>query len=174
MRKVEVTAYNKDWPLMYEEEVVKLRKVFGSEISGIYHIGSTSVNGLVAKPVIDIMPVVRDVNRVDDFNTAMIDIGYEPKGENGLPGRRFFQKGGDERTHHIHFYEISDTEIERHLAFRNYLQTHPDAVKQYGNLKKELSQRFPNDIEAYISGKEQLVSEIEKKAMDWSRGSSIH
>ena len=79
MRKVEVTTYNKDWPLMYEEEAVKLRKIFGSEISGIYHIGSTSVVGLIAKPVIDIMPVVRDVNRVDDFNIAMIDIGYEPK-----------------------------------------------------------------------------------------------
>jgi len=100
----------------------------------------------------------------------MIDIGYEPKGENGLPGRRFFQKGGDSRTHHIHFYEIGNTEIERHLAFRNYLRTHPDAVKKYGSLKKELAQRFPNDIEAYISGKEHLVLKIEKQAMDWSKG----
>jgi len=149
---------------------VKLRKILGAEIYKIYHIGSTSVDGLIAKPVIDIMPVVRDVNRVDDFNTAMIDIGYEPKGENGLPGRRFFQKGGDSRTHHIHFYEIGNTEIERHLAFRNYLRTHPDAVKKYGSLKKELAQRFPNDIEAYISGKEHLVLKIEKQAMDWSKG----
>lgn len=174
MRKVEVTPYNKDWPLMYEEEAKKLCKIFGSEVIEVYHIGSTSVDGLIAKPVIDIMPVVTDVDRVDDFNTVMIDIGYEPKGENGLPGRRFFQKGGDERTHHIHFYGIGDTEIERHLAFRNYLRMHPDAVKKYGSLKKELSQRFPNDIEAYISGKEQLVSEIEKKAIDWCQGSSIH
>jgi len=170
LRKVEVTAYNKDWPLMYEEETVKLRKIFGAEIYKIYHIGSTSVDGLIAKPVIDIMPVVRDINRVDDFNTEMVDIGYEPKGENGLPGRRFFQKGGDDRTHHIHFYEIGNTEIERHLAFRNYLRTHPDAVKKYGSLKKELSRRFPNDIEAYICGKEHLVLEIEKQAMDWSQG----
>src|SRR5690625_2800411 len=155
---------------MYEEETVKLRKILGAEIYKIYHIGSTSVDGLIAKPVIDIMPVVRDVNRVDDFNTAMIDIGYEPKGENGLPGRRFFQKGGDERTHHIHFYEIGNTEIERHLAFRNYLRTYPYAVKKYGSLKKQLSQRFPDDIKAYISGKEKLISEIEKKAIGWSKG----
>lgn len=159
---------------MYEKEAVKLRKIFRSEITEIYHIGSTSVDGLIAKPVIDIMPVVRDVNRIDDYNTEMIDIGYEPKGENGLPGRRFFQKGGDERTHHIHFYEMGNTEIERHLAFRNYLRTHPDALKKYGSLKKELSQRFSRDIEAYISGKEQLVSEIEKKAMDWKQGLSIY
>ena len=163
MRAVKVTEYNKDWPLMYEKEAVKLRKIFRSEIIEIYHIGSTSVDGLIAKPIIDIMPVVRDVNRIDDYNTKMIDIGYEPKGENGLPSRRFFQKGGDERTHHIHFYEMGNTEIERHLAFRNYLRTHPDVLKKYGSLKKELSQRFSRDIEAYISGKEQLVSEIEKR-----------
>src|SRR5699024_11864954 len=101
MRKVQVTQYNKNWPLMYEEEAEKLRKIFGSEIIEIYHIGSTSVNGLIAKPIIDIMPVVKDVKQVDDFNTAMIDIGYETKGENGLSSRRFFQKGGVERTHHV-------------------------------------------------------------------------
>lgn len=92
MREVKVTEYNKDWLLMYEKEAVKLRKIFRSEITEIYHIGSTSVDGLIAKPVIDIMPVVRDVNRIDDYNTEMIDIGYEPKGENGLPGRRFFKR----------------------------------------------------------------------------------
>ena len=167
-----VTPYNRDWPLMYEEEANKLCKIFRSEIIEIYHIGSTSVDGLIAKPVIDIMPVVRDINRISDFNTAMIDIGYEPKGENGIPGRRYFQKGGDERTHHIHFYEIGDSEIERHLAFRNYLRSHSYAVKKYGNLKKELSQRFPNDIEAYIRGKDQLASDIERKAMTWYQSSS--
>lgn len=143
MRKLEVTLYNKDWPLMFEEEAEKLRKIFGSEIIEIYHIGSTSVDGLIAKPVIDIMPVVKDVNQVDYFNTAMVDIGYEPKGENGLPGRRYFQKGGDQRTHHIHFYEIGDSEVERHLAFRNYLCWHPNAVKEYGNLKKNCPSAFP-------------------------------
>ncbi len=92
MRKVEVTPYNKNWPLMYEEEAKKLREIFGPEIIEIYHIGSTSIDGLIAKPVIDIMPVVKDVDRVDDFNPTMIDIGYEPKGENGLPGRRFSKR----------------------------------------------------------------------------------
>lgn len=174
MRKVEVTSYNKDWPLMYEIEKEKLHKIFWSEIIEIHHIGSTSVDGLIAKPVIDILAVVRDINQVDDFNTEMINIGYEPKGESELPGRRFFQKGGDERTHHVHFYEIGDTEIERHLAFRDYLRTHPYAAKKYGRLKKELSQRFPHDIEAYISEKEKLVSKIEKKAIGWYQNSNKH
>lgn len=87
----------------------------------------------------------------------MVAIGYEPKGENGIPGRRYFQKGGDNRTHHIHIYELENPKIERHLAFRDNLREHPDDVKKYGNLKEELSQRFPNDIKSYINGKEQLV-----------------
>lgn len=79
---------------MYEKEAKKLCNIFASEIIEIHHIGSTAVKGLTAKPIIDIMPVVKDIERVEDFNIAMIDIGYEAKGENGLPGRRFFQKGG--------------------------------------------------------------------------------
>lgn len=156
---------------MYKKEAKKLCEIFGTEIEKIYHIGSTSVDGLISKPVIDIMPVVKDIERVDEFNNAMINAGYEPKGENGLSDRRFFQKGGSKRTHHIHFYEIDNPAIDRHLAFRNYLRSHPDAVKKYGRLKKELSQRFPDNIEAYIKGKEQLVSEIEKKAMYWCQNS---
>ena len=169
-----VMSYKKDWTLMYEKEANQLRKIFGTEIIKIHHIGSTSVDGLIAKPIIDIMPVVRNIVRIDSFNTAMIDIGYETKGENGLPGRRYFQKGGDERTHHIHFYARGNSEVERHLAFRNYLRSHPDAVKDYGNLKKELSQHFPDDIEAYINGKERFVSEIQIKAMAWYQSSSKH
>ena len=167
-----VTPYKKEWTLLYKEESTHLYKVFRNEIIKIHHIGSTSVEGLLAKPIIDILPVVKNIVRIDDFNNAMIDIGYEPKGENGLPGRRYFEKGGDERTHHIHFYENGNYEVERHLAFRNYLRSHPEVAKEYGDFKKELSQCFPYDIEAYINGKERLVSEIQVKAMAWYQSSS--
>lgn len=165
MRIVEVKPYDEQWVSIFEEESYKLHEVFGSEIIEVHHIGSTSVNGLRAKPIIDIMPVVRDINRIDEFNTAMVAIGYEPKGENGIAERRYFQKGGDNRTHHVHIYEWGNTEIERHLAFRNYLRAHPDVASKYGNLKEKLSQRFPYDIESYIKGKEQLVLEIDRKAI---------
>lgn len=174
LRKVEVTRHNKAWSLMFDEEANRLLGIFDFGIIKIHHIGSTSVNDLKAKPVIDIMPVVKNINQVDDFNTAMTDIGYEPKGENGISGRRFFQKGGDNRTHHVHIFELGNPEIERHLAFRNYLRSHSDAVKEYSNLKEELSQCFPNDIEAYIHGKKQLISEIEKRAMDWYQDLNKH
>ncbi|QQK79942.1 GrpB family protein [Salicibibacter cibi] len=167
MRKVEVTPYNKNWPTMFEEEANKLYNIIGPEIIKIHHIGSTSVKGLKAKPIIDIMPVVKRISSIDKYNPAMIDIGYEPKGENGVQERRFFQKGGDERTHHVHIYEAGSFDIERHLAFRDYLRTYPDVIKTYADLKDELSKRFPYDVASYTKEKGQLVSEIESKAVVW-------
>lgn len=116
MRKVEVKPYNEQWLSMFEEEANKLHKIFGSEIIEIHHISSTSVNDLKAKPIIDIMPIVRNINQIDEFNTAMVAIGYESKGENGITGRRYFQKGGDNQIHHVHIYELGNPEFERHLS----------------------------------------------------------
>ncbi|WP_419959189.1 GrpB family protein [Psychrobacillus sp. BM2] len=170
MRKVEVVTYSEDWKKDFDEEAMRIEKIIGSEIIATHHIGSTSVNGLSAKPIIDIMPVVRDIKKIDTFNHAMIAIGYEPKGENGLPDRRYFQKGGDNRTHHVHMYEIGNPEIERHLVFRDFLRVHPNIAEKYGDLKEALVKKFPYDIESYISGKEQLASEIEREALEWYKG----
>ncbi|MEN2465494.1 GrpB family protein [Ornithinibacillus sp. JPR2-1] len=169
MRKVEVCSYSEKWPAMFLEEVEKLKLIYRDEIIAIHHIGSTSVPGLKAKPIIDIMPVVRDINNVDKYNQEMQEIGYMPKGENGIPGRRYFQKGGDNRSHHVHIYQVGSFEIKRHLAFRDYLQRHPDVRNRYGELKERLAQQFPYDIQSYINGKERLAREIEIKALDWYR-----
>ncbi|WP_318617570.1 GrpB family protein [Sporosarcina sp. YIM B06819] len=169
MRKVEVKHYDGQWGSMFEEESRNLYEIFGAEIIDIHHIGSTSVSGLQAKPIIDMMPVVKDIHRVNDYNSAMIAIGYEPKGENGISGRRYFQKGGDDRTHHVHMYAWGNSEINRHLAFRDYLRAHPEVAKEYGELKVKLAQRFPDDIELYIKGKELLASEIDRNAIAWYR-----
>lgn len=167
MRKVEVCPYQEKWPYMFLKEAEKLRHVFKHEIIDIYHIGSTSVPGLKAKPIIDMMPVVRDITAIDSYNEKMIEIGYEPKGENGIPGRRYFQKGGDQRTHHVHVFETGSEAITRHLAFRDYLRNHPEDRHRYGELKEKLAQQFPYDIVSYIKGKEHLVREIELKALKW-------
>jgi GrpB-like predicted nucleotidyltransferase (UPF0157 family) len=164
-----VCLYNPKWASMFAEEAEKLTLIFGNEILDIHHIGSTSVPGLNAKPIIDIMPVVKDINIIDKYNEMMQDIGYEPLGENGIPGRRYFQKGGDNRSHHVHIYHINSNEIIRHLVFRDYLQRHPDVMKRYGKLKEKLAHQFPHDIESYINGKEHLVCEIEEKALEWSK-----
>lgn len=169
LRKVEVSSYNEKWTVLFEQEAEKLKLIFGNEIVAIHHIGSTAVTGLKAKPIIDIMPVVRDISLVDKYNEKMRDIGYEPKGENGIPERRYFQKGGDDRTHHVHIYQVGSPEIKRHLAFRDYLQKHSDEMKSYGELKEKLAQQFPFDIESYINGKESFVKKTEAKALEWAK-----
>lgn len=168
MRKLVVVPYDPTWVQAYQHEAAKIGALFGDELLATHHIGSTSIPGLSAKPVIDIMPVVRDITRVEAFNPGMIALGYEPRGENGIPGRRYFVKGGDaHRTHHVHVYEPDHPEVARHLDFRDYLIAHPDEAAAYGRLKAELAERFRNDILAYIDGKDAFIKEILRKAQDW-------
>jgi len=167
MRKVEVQPFNPLWVSKFQVEADNLRAIFGEEIIDIHHIGSTSVPGLASKPIIDIMPVVLDINRIDEYNEKMASRGFESKGENGISGRRYFTKGGNNRSHHIHIYSSDNPQIQRHLAFRDYLRTHPDVAKKYGDLKVELAERFPYDISSYIKGKERLGFEIDKQATEW-------
>lgn len=166
MRKVIVLPYDPAWKDQFEEGALQIKAVLGDQCTDIHHIGSTAVLGLAAKPVIDILPVVKDIKAIDFFNDKLAELGYIAKGENGLPGRRYFQKGGDERTHHVHVYQEGNVEIRRHLAFRNYLRDHPQVAGNYGALKKGLAFEYPWDIENYIEGKSEFVSEIEKKAME--------
>ncbi|MBE4910379.1 GrpB family protein [Bacillus luteolus] len=167
MRKVEVSSYNENWSQDYQREAERIRAIFAPIILDIYHIGSTSVPGLSAKPVIDILVEVSLLEKVDNFNQDMEQLGYEARGENGIPRRRYFQKGGDNRTHHVHIFEKGNTEIERHVIFRDYLINHPQEANRYGSLKEELAEKFPYDIEKYISGKDPIVKELDEKAKQW-------
>ena len=137
----------------------------GNGIS-IYHIGSTSVPGLAAKPIIDMMAVVRSLEKVDDARGKFSELGYEYLGEFGIAGRRYFRKGGDERTHQIHIFQADDwNNIERHLAFRDYMRTHEKERAEYAKIKTALAQRFPYDIDGYCDGKDAFVREMEKRAL---------
>lgn len=168
MRKVVVLPYDPDWQHRFEQAALEIKNIFGNECTEIYHIGSTAVEGLAAKPIIDLLPVVRNIGTVDLFNGQLAELGYIAKGENGLFGRRYFQKGGDGRTHHVHVYQEGNDEIRRHLAFRDYLRNHPMEAEKYGELKEKLANEHPWDIEKYIAGKEELVLWTEKKAMEES------
>ncbi|TWT02333.1 GrpB family protein [Planomicrobium sp. CPCC 101079] len=165
MRRVVVTEYNPEWKWQFDLAASEIQKVLAEECLAVHHIGSTSIQGMAAKPVIDLMPVVRDIEQIDRFNNELEKLGYVAKGENGLPGRRYFQRGGDERTHHVHVYQEGSVEIMRHLAFRDYLRENPRIAEEYGTLKKKLAKENPCNIEKYIEGKEALVLQIEKRAM---------
>ena len=165
-----VTEYNPLWPQLYRQEAEQIRAILRDNCVAIHHIGSTAVVGLCAKPVIDIMPVVVSLARVDAQKKAFEAIGYEVLGEFGIAGRRYLRKGGDERTHQLHIFEQgADEQIERHLALRDYLRAHPQDAAAYGRLKRQLAQQFPWDIESYCDGKDDLVRKLEQAALQWRR-----
>jgi GrpB-like predicted nucleotidyltransferase (UPF0157 family) len=129
---------------MFEAEAANLAAVFGEQVVAIEHVGSTAVPGLVAKAIIDIMVIVADLPTVDASDRPMAELGYEPRGEFGIAGRRYYPKDiAGRRTYQVHLYETGNPEIERHLLFRDYLRTHPEAAAAYGRHKEDLAGQFP-------------------------------
>ncbi len=164
-----VTEYDPVWISMFKEEAERIKVILGENCVAVHHIGSTSVKGLAAKPIIDIMPVVKDLGKVDRVKSEFEKIGYEYMGEFGIPGRRYLRKGGEKRTHQIHVFAQTDIyNIKRHLAFRDYLRTHSDVREAYAKLKRELAKKYPYDIDGYCDGKDDFVKEIEEKAAEYS------
>ena len=165
---VTVVDYNPAWPELFAAERDLIAPVLGDHLLECYHIGSTAVPGLAAKPIIDLMVVVRDVALVDALAAQFEAFGYEYLGEFGMAGRRYMRKGGGERTHQIHIFDLkSEHHIVRHLALRDYLRARPAACAAYAELKRQLAAQFPYDIAGYCDGKDALVQELELKALAW-------
>ena len=165
--EVQVVPYDPSWPSRYRREAALLREALGDCLVEIHHIGSTSVPGLWAKPIIDILPVVTAVEEADRRRAALEALGYEYLGEFGIPGRRYLRKGGDHRTHQVHLFgRESRDEIRRHLAVPAYLRCHPDAAWDYAQLKRRLARCFPRDIDGYCDGKDAFVKALERAALD--------
>jgi GrpB-like predicted nucleotidyltransferase (UPF0157 family) len=111
-RKWEITPWTNEWNHKYEIESKTLKAIFKDEILEIHHVGSTSVPSIgYAKPIIDILIIVKDIENVSMYNEQMIKAGYRVRGENGIPNRRYFTKGDFPRTHHIHIYQNGDPKI---------------------------------------------------------------
>ncbi len=169
-RKIEVVEYNPHWKKQFKEEAKLIKKILGKNCVTVNHIGSTAIKGMCAKPIIDIMPIVKDINAVDALNSEFEKLGYECLGEYGIAGRRFYRKGSDNPTHHIHIFEKTDKEnIDRHFAVRDYLMLHPEVAKEYGELKKKLADEFAFDREAYCKGKDAFIKDLEQKALVWQK-----
>lgn len=164
--KVRLSDFNENWVRMFNNEALFLKTILGDEIIRCEHFGSTSVRGMKAKPVIDMMCIVKNIKKVDQFNEKMANLGYDVAGEWGIKGRRLFRKGGECRTHHIHFYQFDNTQINRHLIFRYYLRSHPEQVTRYSRLKEELAQCFETTSE-YSPAKKTFVKKLEQEALLW-------
>lgn len=168
IRTIEVVEYDEKWNQMYLAEAKKIKEILKEEIINIYHIGSTSIPNMDAKPVIDIMIEVKNINNIDKYNDKMSEINYIAKGEYGIEGRRFFLKGLYKRTHHVHIFQKNNKEIKRHINFRDYMISNQKEAIEYSTLKKKLAVEFRHDIDGYCKGKDLFIKNIDKKAKIWS------
>ena len=161
-KRVIVLPYDPAWATDFETIRMELSDVLGSLALRIEHVGSTSVEGLCAKPIIDIDVVIESRDKLAAVIAALAAIGYEHEGDLGIPGREAFKYDGKPhlRTHHLYVCTQDCAELRRHVTFRDYLRTHADAAARYGAVKTEAAQLFPNDIDGYIAHKSAVIAEI--------------
>ena len=164
LRKVELVPHDPLWSSQFATESEKISAILGDHCRGIFHIGSTAIPNIYAKPIIDILVLVDDLSIIDSFDTQFETLAYHCMGEYGIPGRRYYWKGQQPRSHHIHLFEQHDPEAIRHLGFKDHLLTHPDAAQGYSWIKRCLAKQFADDIEAYINGKASFIQMIDYRA----------
>lgn len=163
-----VVSYDKKWPTNFLTEKSILEEALGSELKAIYHIGSTSVPNLSAKPIIDMLLVLNNLDNVQIINQALIELNYNPLGKNIIPRRSLFtSKKLDHIGYHLHIYEQGDPQINRHVNFKAYLIEHPKEAQEYQQLKLGLKEKHPQ-IHHYLLGKDTLVQAIDRKAKLWA------
>ena len=158
---VEIVDYDPIWPRVFAYEAEAILEVCRTWITAVHHIGSTSVPGLAAKPVLDIVPVAATPVMCAGSITGMTELGYRQWGENGIPGRFYFDKIVDGRTVvHAHMFPSDHPDVRNHLRFRDYLKTHPDAARDYEALKRELASKQRGDRQAYTEAKAVFIDGI--------------
>ena len=164
---VKLSSYNDEWPKIFEREKVLLSSALGDLVIDIQHIGSTSIPGMPSKPIIDMMASIPDFRSIDKYIQPLKKLGYEDRGQQGVPDRHIFVKGDEaRRTHHLNLTERDSSFWKEHVLFLDYLRTHKEAVDEYAKLKTELAKSFPDDRNSYASAKAEFVKKIVEKARE--------
>jgi len=170
-----VVDYDPQWPALFEEERARITSAAGHIVAVVHHVGSTSIPGMTAKPILDIAVMLRAFQDGERCIGPLESIGYTHRGLNpDIPGDRFFVKGhppreggsrGDEvRTHFLHMYPLDSPLAQNHLAFRDCLIAQPDLAAEYMQLKFTLADRHPDDRVSYGKGKATFIRAVLAKA----------
>jgi len=164
MRTIVVVDYDPAWPAAFERLRAAIWPGVRDAAEAIEHVGSTAVPGLAAKPIIDLDIVVRSGAEVPAAIARLAMLGYAHRGNLGIEGREAFDGAPGPHAHHLYVCPRDSAALANHVAVRDYLRAHPDAAREYGQLKKALATRFPHDIEAYAGGKTDLLQRIMRAA----------
>ena len=164
---VELEDFNENWFEEYEKERVFLEEKLKGIALEIQHVGSTSIKGLMAKPVIDILVAIPNLDNIVEVDNILSDYGYSNRGHQGVEDRYFFAKGPeDARTHYIHFVEKNNNTYYNLVYFKRYLIDHPEYIKKYCDLKNELAEKYPSERSKYTAGKSEFITEVIKLAKE--------
>ena len=162
--KVIVLPYDTAWKTAFEEIKKELAEAIGDLIIGIEHVGSTAVEGLSAKPCIDIDVIIRDYSIFDAVVCKLKTIGYIHEGDLGIKDREAFKYSDKPHllNHHLYVCPQDSEELHRHITFRDFLRSNPEAVKKYSLSKETAAQLFPDSIDKYIEYKSPCIEELYK------------
>ena len=166
MDSILLEPYNERWKHTYEKMKNIIETIIGDNAISIHHIGSTSIPGILAKPVIDILAIVRDLNILDNSNSEFEKNEFIPKGENGTIGRRYFiRRENGIRIAHLHCHESNHPDIKGHFLFQKYLIKHPMVAEEYSKLKSMLAEKHRDDRLSYTNSKSDFIRTIIEKAL---------
>lgn len=161
-KKVIVLPYSKTWKSAFEEIKKEIEGTIGELIIGIEHVGSTSVEGMAAKPCIDIDVIIKDYYIFDSVVSKLETIGYIHQGNIGIKDREAFKylDKSHLQNHHLYVCPQQSEELYRHITFRDFLRSNPEAAKKYSLVKETAAQLFPDDIDKYIEYKSPCIEEL--------------
>jgi GrpB-like predicted nucleotidyltransferase (UPF0157 family) len=170
-RAIELVPHDPAWAARAALEARRLSGAVGDALITVHHIGSTSIPGIKAKPIVDLLAVVSDLAALDAREANVRALGYDWRGEFGIAGRRYcpLDDTGGKRVVHAHFFAEGSDEIARHLAFCRYLQTHPDEAQAYQAEKLRAAALHPDDTAAYTEEKGVWIRACEARALAWAR-----
>lgn len=166
---VSLSPHDANWSKAFKEVEIMLREKIPTGLD-LHHIGSTSIPGIHAKPILDILGVVPSIEVFDAHQSTLESLGFVYKGEYGIPHRRYcvlYDENEKVGLIHLHVFAKSNSEVERHLVFRDYLRSSPDAAYRYEDLKKKLAQSFAEARTSYSEGKAKLITQLLEEAIHW-------
>ena len=163
--RVVVVPYDEAWKNAFEEIKTEIEAEIGDLIIGIEHVGSTSVEGMSAKPCIDIDVIIKDYSAFDEIVRKLGAIGYIHEGDLGIKDREAFKYTDKPHLmlHHLYVCPQDSEELRRHITFRDFLRKNPEAVKKYSRVKETAAQLFPDGIDQYIEYKSPCIEELYKE-----------
>ena len=168
---VRIEPYDPEWPEKFDQERAALTDLLGDDITGgIHHIGSTSVPGLDAKPIVDILVGVKDLETARSYIEPLKALNYMYAPYRADTEAWFCKPHPAHRTHHLHLVPTDSERLTADLAFRDYLRTHPDVAREYLALKRKLAAEFEHDREAYTQAKADFVLRVVDRARSEAGG----